>query len=72
MKKWFTLVYIVKNIAKKKIDPSVQNSPDFLTIPEEEAIFSPSAGSIRKILDFASSYEVLESETTGTIELNTN
>ncbi|HZH71529.1 MAG TPA: hypothetical protein VFD91_03470 [Mariniphaga sp.] len=71
MKKWSTLIYIVKKITKQKIndDHVLQN---FLTITEEEAPFSPSADSLRNIMDFAKSYEVLNSDSAGHIELLTN
>lgn len=72
MKKWFTLIYIVKKVVKQKTDADDQLLQNFLTITEEEAPFSPSADSLRKIMNFANSYEVLNSNSTGHIELNTN
>jgi hypothetical protein len=71
MKKWFTSIYLVK---KYKV-----NSPGFLGDFDQNSLtdldhagFSPSATSVRRILDFASSYEVLETESVGQMEMNKN
>lgn len=54
---------------------------DFLHDPEavfdevmntDEVEFEPSPGCVNAVMKFASQYEVLKSETTGTIELNLN
>ncbi len=72
MKKWSTLVFFVKKFSVHQIKYIDLNSQNFLTGSDENAKFSPSAGSIRKIMDFANSYEVLNSNSTGQIELITN
>jgi hypothetical protein len=38
----------------------------------ESAVYSPSAHTIRKILDFARAYNVVETKTTGHVEMNLN
>jgi len=69
MKKHSTLIYFVNNFqvesAQSKID--VVNE-DSLTAME----FEPSEHSIKKILDFAQSYEVLETKNTGHVEMILN
>lgn len=72
MKKWFTFVYIVKKYPVPQSKTSDLSYRNFLTEAEEKEMFSPSAGSIKKIMDFANSYEVLNSDSTGHIELITN
>jgi hypothetical protein len=71
MKKRFTSIYLVKKYPV--------NSPDFFGNCDQDSLtatdnsgFSPSATSVRRILDFASSYEVLETESAGQIEMNKN
>lgn len=71
MKKWSTLIFIVKKIAGNSPDFYEDDTANFLT-ETDETIFSPSAGSIRRIMDFASSYEVLDSKSTGDIEMIIN
>lgn len=72
MKKWSTLIYFVKKYSGTQTEMFDDNFRDFLTDSDDVSGFTPSAGSIRKIMDFANSYEVLESNSIGHIELITN
>lgn len=72
MKKLSTLVFFVKRYTGPQSETSDLNYRDFLTDAGHKAEFAPSAGSIKKIMDFAHSYEVLNSDSTGQIELITN
>jgi hypothetical protein len=72
MKKWSTLIFIVKEFSVQQIKNIDFNSQEFLTDSDDNAEFSPSAQSIRNIMDFANSYKVLNSNSTGQIELITN
>lgn len=69
MKKHSTLIYLVNNFqlesTQRKVDVF---SEDSLTTME----FEPSERSIKNILDFAQSYEVLETESTGQVEMILN
>jgi hypothetical protein len=74
MKKSSTLIYFVKNFlspsetATKSFDEPSEN---YLSTTEN-AEFSPSARTIKKIIDFARAYDVLETETAGQVEMNLN
>ena len=72
MKKWSTLIYLVKKFSGQQAELCDDDFRNFLTDSDDESGFSPSAGSIRKIMDFASSYEVLDSNSAGQIEVITN
>ena len=70
MKKHSTLIYLVNNFqaeeaAPNRVDYVIENS---LTTME----FEPSERSIENILNFARSYEVLETDSTGYVEMNLN
>jgi hypothetical protein len=71
MKNDFTLLYFVNSFrAKKKstcnlVDDVVENSLTGM-------VFEPSKRSIKNILDFARSYEVIETKKSGHIEMNLN
>lgn len=70
MKKNSTLIYLVNNFqtedaAYKEVDKVIGNA---LTAMD----FEPSKRSIDNILNFARSYEVLESKNTGHVEMNLN
>ena len=69
MKKHSTLIYLVNNFqlesTQRKVDVF---SEDSLTTME----FEPSERSIKNILDFARSYEVLETKSTGQVEMILN
>ncbi len=74
MKNSSTLIYFVKNFL-------AQSGSDFFTMNGsfenrltgmEKTGFVPSEQSIQKILDFAHAYDVMETETTGQIEMNYN
>jgi hypothetical protein len=71
MKKWSTLIFIVKKFTGQEGKIHQPNGRNFLT-ESDEAPFSPSAGSIRRIMDFARSYEVMDSRSTGQIEMVIN
>jgi hypothetical protein len=71
MKRWSTLIFIVKKFTGEEGKVSRINSRNFLT-ETDEAPFSPSARSIRRIMDFARSYEVMDSRSTGQIEMVIN
>lgn len=70
MKKHSTLIYLVNNFqteeaAQSRVDHVIENE---LT----EMDFKPSKRSIDNILNFARSYEVLETESTGYVEMILN
>ena len=71
MKKWSTLIFIVKKFTGAEGKVSHIKSRNSLT-ETVEAPFSPSAGSIRRIMDFARSYEVMNSRSAGQIEMVIN
>ena len=71
MKKWSTLIFIVKKFTAAEGRLSLNSSRNFLT-ESDEAPFSPSARSVRRIMDFARSYEVMDSRSTGQIEMVIN
>jgi len=71
MKRNSTLIYFVnkfyvkQELSKSELDQAFEN---MLAEMENE----PSEQSIRNILDFARSYEVLETDSTGHVEMNLN
>ena len=70
MKKHSTLIYLVNRChAKGLASNKVENVID---IPLTEMDFEPSEQSIKNILDFASSYEVIETQSTGQVEMILN
>jgi hypothetical protein len=74
MKKKSTLLFVVKKInyqSECEPDFSAMNS-DSYSEKMKSAEFSPSARTIQRILDFARSYDVLETETAGQVEMNLN
>jgi hypothetical protein len=71
MKKRFTSIYFVKKYPVYSPGFFGDYDQDSLTGSENSG-FSPSATSVRRILDFASSYEVLETELAGQMEMNKN
>lgn len=70
MQDYSTLIYFVNNFHNDL--PSAEavgsKSEDALTGMD----FEPSERSIKNILDFARSYDVMESESTGYVEMNLN
>jgi hypothetical protein len=70
MKNSSTFIYFVKSFFGD-IDCTDCYSEDNLKEMESTG-FGPSENSIKKILDFAHSYDVVETETTGQIEMNYN
>ncbi|MFW6290392.1 MAG: hypothetical protein ACOC0R_05440 [Mariniphaga sp.] len=72
MKNWSTLVFIVKKYTGPQSKLNDLNYRDFLASDDEKAGFSPSDQSVKNIMDFARSYEVLDSDSAGQIELINN
>ncbi len=70
MKKNSTLIYFVNNFNSKQKNQyrSDDVDTDLLTAME----FNPSERSIENIMNFARSYEVLETENTGQVEMILN
>ena len=70
MKNSSTFIYFIKSFfgSADCIDYYAENN---LTEMENTG-FEPSENSIKKILDFAHAYDVVETETTGQIEMNYN
>ena len=70
MKKHSTLVYLVNNFQTEK---STTNCVDDVFGNQLTAMeFEPSESSIKNIMNFARSYEVLETESAGYAEMNLN
>ena len=70
MKKHSTLIYLVNNF---QTDGATQIGVDDVIENKLTAMdFEPSERSIKNILDFARSYEVLETESTGYVEMILN
>lgn len=70
MKKRSTLIYFVNNFQanlspKSKVDKAIENSLSTMD-------FEPSERSIKNILDFARSYDVLKTKSTGVVEMIVN
>ena len=72
MKKRSTLFYFVKEFSGTSFQKMNENSGNSSTGSDAESGFAPSASSIRKILDFAHSYDVLDSDSAGQIEIISN
>ena len=70
MQDYSTLIYFVNNYQKdlhsaKQLDEQMNE-----TLTKMD--FEPSEQSVKNILDFAKSYDVLETESTGYVEMNLN
>lgn len=72
MRKWFTLVFVVNEYSSGAPAYTEDAGLNLLTNPDEGQLFSPSDAAVKNIMDFARSYEVLESESAGQIELVIN
>lgn len=72
MQDYSTLIYFVNNFQKDveatKLGLGGNSFEDSLTMMD----FEPSSRSLKNILDFARSYDVLETESTGYVEMNLN
>ena len=70
MQNYSTLIYFVTNFQSDfQSTEAVGNKPeDSLTKMD----FEPSERSVKNILDFAQSYDTLETESTGYVEMNLN
>jgi SepF-like predicted cell division protein (DUF552 family) len=74
MKKNSTFIFLIKKIYSKitkETDLSEEMSEDDLK-KMEKAGFSPSEETIQKIIDFARTYDVLETVSAGQVEMNLN
>ena len=70
MKKHSTLIYLVNNF---QAEEAIQNRVGNVIENELTAMeFNPSERSIENILNFARSYEVLKTESTGYVEMILN
>ncbi len=71
MKKSSTLIYFVNNFkTEKETQKRVDSESDYALLAKMD--FEPSERSIENILNFARSYEVLETESSGYVEMNLN
>lgn len=72
MQKFSTLMYCIKTL-ENDCDPAkdTEVDTDFDTM-EANHVEGPSEASIKNILDFARSYDVLETESTGYVEMILN
>lgn len=71
MGKLSTLFYLVNNIENQK--QSLQSIGEELELDRLPVMESqPSERTIKNILDFARSYDVMETESTGYVEMNLN
>jgi hypothetical protein len=70
MKNSSTFIYFVKSFFSNTSCTNCysENNPQEM----ESSGFEPSENSIKKILDFAHAYDVVETKTTGQIEMNYN
>ena len=74
MKKSSTFIYFVKNFpAQSDADfDSMNSSFEKSLTGMDNAGFTPSRRSVQTIMDFARSYDVVETKTAGQLELNYN
>jgi hypothetical protein len=70
MKKHSTLIYFVNKFQAKGSSPRENESVIESSLTEMD--IEPSESSIKNILDFAQSYEVLKTESTGHVEMILN
>jgi hypothetical protein len=73
MEKSSTLIYLI-NRFQKKLDSSIKvvDSNDDVFEKAENAEMAPSQRTINNILDFAKSYEVMETQNNGFVEMVLN
>ncbi|MFW6370824.1 MAG: hypothetical protein ACOC10_06420 [Bacteroidota bacterium] len=72
MKKWSTLIFIVKKYTGPQSQGCDLNYRDSLASSDDNERFSPSDRSVKNIMDFARSYDVMESDSAGPIEIINN
>lgn len=73
MKNSSTFIYFVKNfLGQSDSDFGNMNRSSEKKLTGMESGFMPSKRSVQTILDFAHSYDVLETKTAGQIEMNYN
>ena len=74
MKNSSTFIYFVKNFLSESdsYSQSMNSSSEKSLSGMDSAGFTPPERSVQTILDFAQSYDVVETETTGQIEMNYN
>ena len=70
MKKHSTLIFFVNKFQAKDLSP--RESENAIEKSLTEMDFEPSERSIKNILDFAQSYEVLKTESAGQVEMILN
>lgn len=70
MQKFSTLIYCIKSL-KSDVDSITLGNSD-LNTSEATQMHSPSDASVKNILNFARSYDVIETKTTGHIEMILN
>lgn len=70
MKKHSTLIYLVNNFHAEEISPN--RVDDVIENPLTAMEYGPSERSLKNILNFARSYEVLETDSAGYVEMNLN
>ena len=71
MKRNSTLIYFVSKIYVKQ-ESDINDLEEFAELMLTEMEYEPSGQCIKNILDFANSYEVLETDCTGHVEMNLN
>ncbi len=72
MKKWSTLIFIVKKYTGPQSNCCDLNYRDSLASSDDNERFSPSDRSVKNIMNFSRSYEVLDSNSAGQIEIINN
>ena len=70
MQDYSTLIYFVNNYQKHL--HSAKQLGEQMNESLTKMDFEPSEQSVKNILDFAKSYDVLETESTGYVEMNLN
>lgn len=72
MSNFSTLIYFINNSQENlgRVDLNMAEGKKEVPVGKKEV--QPSDQSVKRILDFARSYDVLESELTGHVEMNLN
>jgi hypothetical protein len=72
MRKNSTLIYLVKDFQTKQVDLSYKLKKENFLERAEDGKMSPSEQTINNILGFARSYEVIQTEKNGYVEMTLN
>lgn len=72
MRNFSTLIYFINQTEKDLVTHITRKGEEQVEDLLEGMSFEPSDNSVKKIMDFARSYEVLETETAGYVEMNLN